>query len=147
VKTGSRALVLKVSWLFKLLSEILDIFLPSQLLPRCLCHARSFSRSLSPARKRQRRGGRSWSRSMSRSRSRGRRMSRSRSPPRPQRTKEEIAAELAKVSEATRLASLQQQQNTPQALQLSRHARRIYVGGLPQGITEVQLTHYFNQVR
>ena len=83
---------------------------------------------------------------MSRSRSRGRRMPRSRSPARPQRTKEEIAAELAKVAEATRLASLQQQQNTPQALQLSRHARRIYVGGLPQGITEVQLTHYFNQV-
>jgi hypothetical protein len=83
---------------------------------------------------------------MSRSRSRGRRMSRSRSPPRPQRTKEEIAA---KVSEATRLASLQQQQQqyTSHALQLSRHARRVYVGGLPQGITEVQLTHYFNQVR
>lgn len=35
---------------------------------------------------------------------------------------------------------------TPQALQLSRHARRVYVGSLPPGISEVALTHYFNQV-
>jgi RNA recognition motif-containing protein len=36
---------------------------------------------------------------------------------------------------------------TPQALQLSRHARRVYVGNLPQNTTESSLTHYFNQVR
>eukprot|EP00775_Hariotina_reticulata_P010491 gene10491-10650_t len=46
----------------------------------------------------------------------------------------------------TRLQALQQSQLTPQALQLSRHARRVYVGGLPPNITEVTLTHFFNQV-
>eukprot|EP00879_Flechtneria_rotunda_P013232 GHRR01013817.1.p1 GENE.GHRR01013817.1~~GHRR01013817.1.p1 ORF type:complete len:453 (+),score=205.82 GHRR01013817.1:1432-2790(+) len=46
----------------------------------------------------------------------------------------------------TRLAALQQQTVTPQALQISRHARRVYVGSLPPNITEVALTHYFNQV-
>jgi hypothetical protein len=47
----------------------------------------------------------------------------------------------------TRLAALQNAQSTPQALQLSRHARRVYVGSLPPGISEVALTHFFNQVR
>jgi hypothetical protein len=47
----------------------------------------------------------------------------------------------------TRLAALQNAQPTPQALQLSRHARRVYVGSLPPGISEVALTHFFNQVR
>jgi hypothetical protein len=46
----------------------------------------------------------------------------------------------------TRLQAMQQSQLTPQALQLSRHARRVYVGGLPANITEVTLTHFFNQV-
>lgn len=69
-------------------------------------------------------------------------------PPAPvdTRTKEEIAAELARVAEAARLAAIQQQQNNPQALQLSRHARRVYVGGLPAGISEVTLINFFNQV-
>jgi RNA recognition motif-containing protein len=63
------------------------------------------------------------------------------------RSKEEMAAELARISEMTRLASLQQASMTPQALQLSRHARRVYVGNLPQNTTESSLTHYFNQVQ
>lgn len=58
-----------------------------------------------------------------------------------------MAAELARISELTRLASLQQASMTPQALQLSRHARRVYVGNLPHNTTESSLTHYFNQVR
>jgi hypothetical protein len=58
-----------------------------------------------------------------------------------------VAAELARIAEMTRLAALQNAQATPQALQLSRHARRVYVGSLPPGISEVALTHFFNQVR
>jgi len=57
-----------------------------------------------------------------------------------------MLAELARVAEITRLASLQQASMTPQALQLSRHARRVYVGNLPPNVTEASITHYFNQV-
>lgn len=54
---------------------------------------------------------------------------------------------MARISEMTRLATLQQAVvMTPQALQLSRHARRVYVGNLPPNITETSITHYFNQV-
>jgi hypothetical protein len=94
-------------------------------------------------------GGRPWG---SRSRSRGRynNRSRSRTPPR-KKSRAELAEEYAKLAEAQRLAQLAAApavaQNNPQQLQASRHARRVYVGGLPQSVTEVFLTNYFNQVR
>lgn len=57
-----------------------------------------------------------------------------------------MAAELARIAEVTRLAALQQASMTPQALQMSRHARRVYVGSLPPNITETSISHFFNQV-
>lgn len=48
--------------------------------------------------------------------------------------------ELARLAEAARLATLSQQLAMPPsniALQNTRHARRVYVGGLAPGTTEV----------
>lgn len=92
-------------------------------------HSRSLSRS------------RSFSRSRSRGRYRGGGRSRS---PADKRTKEEAAAALAKAAAAANLASLSQQ-TTLQPLnmmnmQITRHARRAYVGCLPLGATEVRTT-------
>ena len=54
---------------------------------------------------------------------------------------EEIALDYAKAAEATRLALLKSPANAAiqQAsnLHLTRHARRVYVGNLPIGMTEV----------
>ena len=111
-------------------------------------HSRSYSRSRSPSRSRSRNRGRyrSYSRGRDRAAAGGGAGAAASAGGPAMRSKQELAADLARIAEVTRLASLQQAAMTPQALQLSRHARRVYVGNLPHNVTETALTHYFNQV-
>jgi hypothetical protein len=50
------------------------------------------------------------------------------------------------MAEAARLQQMKQAALNPQQLQATRHARRVYVGGLPKGFGETELTNYLNQV-
>jgi hypothetical protein len=124
--------------------------------------SRDYSRSRSAPRGRSRSYSHSCSRSRSYSRTRSRSRRRGRSDSRDRRgrggggcggaagpdshSKQQAAAQYARVAELTRLAAMQQASMTPQALQLTRHARRVYVGNLPPSINEMGITQFFNQV-
>eukprot|EP00798_Chlamydomonas_sp_ICE-L_P016554 gene16554-22783_t len=64
------------------------------------------------------------------------------------RTKEEVAASLALAAELARLSSLQNNSTMPNQAnqQLTRHARRVYVGNLPHGLSEASLSTFFNGI-
>ncbi|KAL6757477.1 hypothetical protein V8C86DRAFT_2623885 [Haematococcus lacustris] len=134
--------------------------------------SRSSSRSHSRSRSRSRsRSGSSRSRSRSRSPGNNRGGYRQGYRPRPdqrgpyypptyqdQRTKEQGAEALAKAAEGARMAGVasgvpptyssggSMQFMSSSNLQVTRHARRVYVGGLPLSLSELQLTAFMNHV-